>query len=992
MRLLLERRPVGVPYEETRVGGLRVGAHLLDPEKGLHGSEGKHGEDQQDQRGAGQQRPGLALAHVADAEGKGRAQGARAPHVGGLDAVGVLPDLPHGLAEPLGDEPDDHGGEYEGHEGEEDDVGRRGDLEGRVGEAQHPVRCEEDAGRGADALVDIGETEEQPLEGVGEGDHQHHVEKHALHDVVGGSRRVGVGPGLVSPRGPGVLDEPVPLQGLPGCFGQVQQAARLAVEIVQPGVVDADGPERADPRFVQVPHVARHLVGSQRDGADPRLEADPLGVRFVGIGQDQAAAEQAGGHGDHEPAVGRREDDGRVLLVRKARGPAGFLEGYAPFQGRIARFVQHHGLVEPRQKTGVHQVVEVGRVGPEDHRGFLLVHPVHRDFERVGAFAVGTPVRRVDDFPRLGVHDEAFRRVGPARLQRGALGHAGAVGHDEDLVLHPADGLVVAAEADHGPGLGLARDVVFPGIEFDHPDAAPHEPVFELHLEIRKEHGVADGPAEQFREQNGLGVHVADIHPVDFVEGGVHVLPHVENGGEGKGGEPRPEDQFRVEGDVARGEELRAQDALGRRDDVHQRVVREEAAPDHFVRVPHEGTAEGREEPLFLEGVPGEEDACVGDPDLVPGAGEIDAGEELHVDRFFELIREIGRLARMAIREVVHAAQGQEMSRGRQEIHGAGRRVGGEVPGDLQKRGHARGLVRAGRHRRHGRHGVVVGLEYDDFVLEDRVGARDLAQDVVGGKAFPRHAALCPDGQGAVFFKVCDEGPGLFLRHPEPGEVHRDLEVLLLAVHPRGVVGFHEDHGAGAELGGPLPVDAGIEIHQEDGAGGIDAVEVLPFAVAHVVQLSGDPARRRRGGADQVGPHGVYGDRPGCQGRVVEDGQFAALVMGDGGDELLQFHVFQAHLPHAAGQVVGRFGGARVAGHPRAEGHQVGDGLPDPHRIDHGGHLAVADGFGQVRHALADARRLARGGREQCEQQDQAGKSGRKGSFKVQVIFSAGWV
>ena len=274
------------------------------------------------------------------------------------------------------------------------------------------------------------------------------------------------------------------------------------------------------------------------------------------------------------------------------------------------------------------------------------------------------------------------------------------------------------------------------------------------------------------------------------------------------------------------------------------------------------------------------------------------------------------------------------------------------------------------------------------------MGSRDLAQDVVGGQAFPRHPALCPDGQWAVSFQVCDEGPGRFLRHPEPGEVDRNLEVLLLAVHPRGLVGFHEDHRAGAELGGPLPVDAGIEIHQEHGAGGIDAVEVLPFAVAHVVQRSRDPAGRRRGGADQVGPHGVYGDRPGCQGRIVEDSQFAALIEGNGGDEFLQFHVFQAQFAHAAGQVVGRFGGARVSGHPRAEGHQVGDGLPDPRRIDHGGHLSVADGFGQVRHALADTRRPARGGREQCEQQDQAGrtkyqagKMTEKGSFKVQGVF-----
>ena len=98
---------------------------------------------------------------------------------------------------------------------------------------------------------------------------------------------------------------------------------------------------------------------------------------------------------------------------------------------------------------------------------------------------------------------------------------------------------------------------------------------------------------------------------------------------------------------------------------------------------------------MFLEGVPGEEDTRVGDPDLVAGAGEIDAGEELHVDRFIELIREVGRLPRMAVREVVHAAQGQEMPRGRQEIHGARRRVGGEVPGDLQERGRARSLIRA---------------------------------------------------------------------------------------------------------------------------------------------------------------------------------------------------------------------------------------------------------------------------------------------------------
>ena len=216
--------------------------------------------------------------------------------------------------------------------------------------------------------------------------------------------------------------------------------------------------------------------------------------------------------------------------------------------------------------------------------------------------------------------------------------------------------------------------------------------------------------------------------------------------------------------------------------------------------------------------------------------------------------------------------------------------------------------------------------------------------------------------------------------------------MLLLSVDPRGVVGFREDHGTGAELGGPLPVYAGIEIHQEDGAGGIDAVEVRPLAVADVVKLPRDAARRRRGGAHQVGPQGVKGDRPGLQCRRVQEGQFAAFVQGDGRDELLHLHVLEADFPHAVGQVVRRAGGSWVAGNAGTEGNQVGDGLPDPRRVDHGGHLVVADGFGQDLHPVADTCRLAGGDREQCKRQDQTGKMAEKGSFKVQGVFPLiGW-
>ena len=179
MGLFLQWRPVGVPDEEARVGGFRVRAHFLDPQVGLNGSEGQHGEYQEHERGAGQQRSGLALAHVPDTESEGRSQRARTAHVGGLHAVRVLPELPHGLAEPLGNEPDDHGGEDEGDEGEEDDIRRRGNLERRVGESQHAVGREKDGEGHGDPLVDIGETEDQPLERVGEGDHQHHVEQDA---------------------------------------------------------------------------------------------------------------------------------------------------------------------------------------------------------------------------------------------------------------------------------------------------------------------------------------------------------------------------------------------------------------------------------------------------------------------------------------------------------------------------------------------------------------------------------------------------------------------------------------------------------------------------------------------------------------------------------------------------------------------------------------------------------------------------------------------
>ena len=695
VRLLLQRGPVWIPHEEPRVVRLRVLADLLQPEEGLHGREREHGEYQEHERGAGEQRPGLALAHVTDTEGEGRGQGARTPHVGGLHRTGVLPDLAHGLGEPARNEPDDHGGQGEGDEGEQHDIGRGGDLEGRMGEAQQSVGRHEDGEGGGDALVHVGESEDQPLQGVGEGDHQHHVEQHALHDVVGRPGRIGIGPRLVSPGGPGVLDEAVPLQVLPGRLRQVQQPARLPVEVVQPGIAHADGLERADPRLVQVPHVLRDLVGRQRNGADPRVEPDALRVLRVRVGQDQAAAEEAGRHGELEPALRRHEDNGRVFLVGKPRGPPSFLERHAPFQGRIARFVQYHGLVEPRQEARVHQVVEVRGLGPEDHRGLLLVHPVHRDLERVGAFPVRPPVRRVDDLPRLGVHHVAFRGVGPARFQFGAFGHAGAVGHHEDLVLHPADGLVVAAEPDHGAGLRLARDVILPGVELHDPDPAVHEAVLELHLEVGEQPGVVDPSAEQLGQQDGLRVHVAEVHPVEIVDGRVHEFAHVEHRGEGQGRQSHPEDQFGVQGDVARGKEPGGPMALRRRDHVHQGAGREGAPADDLVRVAHEGPSEWGEEPLLLEGIAAEEDAGVDHPDLVPGAGKVDAREELDVDGVFEAVREVTGNARVAVGEVVYPGERHEMTRRRQDQHRAGGGMGGEVPGHFQERGHARRLVRA---------------------------------------------------------------------------------------------------------------------------------------------------------------------------------------------------------------------------------------------------------------------------------------------------------
>ena len=431
---------------------------------------------------------------------------------------------------------------------------------------------------------------------------------------------------------------------------------------------------------------------------------------------------------------------------------------------------------------------------------------------------------------------------------------------------------------------------------------------------------------------------------------------------------------------------------LRRRDHVNQSVGREEAPPDHFVGVAHEGPAEWREEPLFFEGIPPEEDAGVDDADLVARAGQVDTGEEFDVDGVLKFVREVSGDARMAVGEVVYPAERHEVARCRQYQHGARGRMGREVAGHFKERGYARGLVRTGGHGRHGRNGVVVGVEDDDLLLQHRMRPRNLTEDIVGRPPFPGHASFCPDVDRTVGFEVFDQGPGRCLFHPEAGEVEGDLEVLLLSVDPRGVVWFREDHGTGAKLGGPLPVYAGIEVHQEDGAGGIDAVEVRPLAVADVVKLPRDAPWRRRGGAHQVGPKGVKGDRPGLQGRGIQEGQFAAFVQGDGRDEFLHLYVLEADFPHAIGQVVRRFGGTRVTGYPRAEGHQVGNGLPDPRRVDHGGHLADADGFGQDLHPVTDTCRLAGGDREQCKRQDQAGKMAVKGSFKVQGVFPlVGW-
>ena len=143
-------------------------------------------------------------------------------------------------------------------------------------------------------------------------------------------------------------------------------------------------------------------------------------------------------------------------------------------------------------------------------------------------------------------------------------------------------------------------------------------------------------------------------------------------------------------------------------------------------------------------------------------------------------------LTQISLDEVIYAAQSQVVGRGGQEDEGAGRRVLSKIPGELQQGRNAAGLLSPLRQRGHHGHGVVVGLDDDDIILEDRIVPGDEPQNVPGRATLPDHAIFHVYGDRGPARQLRAQELAIILADPEAGQVERHGQELALALQIHG--------------------------------------------------------------------------------------------------------------------------------------------------------------------------------------------------------------
>ena len=142
----------------------------------------------------------------------------------------------------------------------------------------------QDAEEGRDALVDVGEVEQHPLDAVGEGNKQGDVEQHAEQHVALGLFHVVVDAHGQSPAGPGGRDHGVEAVGLPVGLGLGVKGPAPGFEVANALADDAVVFEVFHPGRNQLPHVpGPEQFGDGQDGPGVDLVADADGIFGAGV-------------------------------------------------------------------------------------------------------------------------------------------------------------------------------------------------------------------------------------------------------------------------------------------------------------------------------------------------------------------------------------------------------------------------------------------------------------------------------------------------------------------------------------------------------------------------------------------------------------------------------------------------------------------------------------------------------------------------------------
>ena len=233
--------------------------------------------------------------------------------------------------------------------------------------------------------------------------------------------------------------------------------------------------------------------------------------------------------------------------------------------------------------------------------------------------------------------------------------------------------------------------------------------------------------------------------------------------------------------------------------------------------------------------------------------------------------------AQVALNEVVDAAQAEVVSGGGQEQEGAFRGVGLEVAGQFYQCRDASRLLGSGSEARDDRHGVVVGLEDDDFIGERRIPSANGPEDVPGRSALPQHSILKMrlDLARRTLGQESAQMHAVRLPDPVTRQVEGHGEELSLALEIHGGIRLYEDDPPGAQVSRVEPGVPSVEVHEYESALDLLAVQVVVGAVVGIDQRCGESTGGQGGGLDQIGPEAV--ERQGLPRRREPDAARCAL-------------------------------------------------------------------------------------------------------------------